>query len=43
MAYEGNLPPRDTGRAKVASHMEHRAPKEVLPVDSGKGGDTPHF
>ena len=43
MAQEGNLPPGDTRWAKVASPMEHRAPKEVLPIDNGGENDTPHF
>jgi len=38
-----NLPLGDIGQAEVLSPMEHRAPKEVLPVDSGKDGNTPHF
>ena len=43
MTWEGNLSPGDTGQAKVASSLEHGAPKEVQPVDSGTKNDTPHF
>ena len=43
MTQERDLPPRNTGQAKAASPLEHRIPKEVLPVNSSKDDDTPHF
>nr|XP_023927593.1 uncharacterized protein LOC112038995 [Quercus suber] len=33
MAKEGNLPPRNARRAKVAAPIEHGAPTEILPVE----------
>ena len=43
MAQEGNLPPGDTGWAKVAPPLEHGAPEEVLLVDNSMDNNTPHF
>ena len=42
VAQERHLSPGDTRRTKVATSMEHRAPKEILPVDEGMQ-TTPHF
>nr|XP_023895860.1 uncharacterized protein LOC112007733 [Quercus suber] len=33
MAEEGNLPPRNAGRAKVTAPIEHGAPTKILPVE----------
>ena len=33
MAKEGDLPPRDTGRAKATTPLEHGASTEILPVE----------
>ena len=33
MVEEGHLPPRDAGRTKTSTPIEHRASSEILPVD----------
>ena len=37
------MPPGDIGWAKVVSPMEHRAPKEVLPVDERRHSPFPVY
>ena len=43
MAEEGDLPPGDARRAKVAPPGEHRALEEILPIDNGTKNNTLHF
>ena len=33
MVEEGHLPPRDAGRTKTSTPIEHRASSEILPVE----------
>jgi len=43
MIEEGNLPPGDARRVKVAPPVEHEALEEILPVDNGMKNNTHHF
>ena len=43
MAEEGNLPPGDARRAKVAPPVEHGAVEEILLVDNSMKNNTSQF